>query len=144
MSLHSPITSAQNMTTNIVAAISATPTPATPESVDPTLALWGIVGICAVVTVGLIAFTIISVALVRTQALQVSESLEVILGNERALQLVTVAAIIVALLFLSIAGRLNEGTIGILGSVSGYVLGNLSKKESRPARAITGKTHEPE
>jgi hypothetical protein len=91
------------MTTNIVAAISATP-----EAVDPRLALWGIVGICVVVTVGLIAFTIISVALVRTKAVAVSESLEVILGNERALQLVAVAAIIVALLFLGIADRLSE------------------------------------
>jgi hypothetical protein len=120
------------MNMNVLAANTATP-----EAVDPQLALWGVIGICVVVVVGLIAFTVIAVVLLRERPVEVSESLDIILSSERALQLVTVSAIIIVLLFLGIAGRLNDGAIGILGSVGGYVLGNLSKgtrKESKPTK----------
>ena len=97
------------------------------DVVDSQLALWGVIGICAIIIVALGAFTVIAVVFLREKPDEIHECIEIILGSELALQLLAVSAIVVALLFLGIAGRLTEGAIAILGSVGGYVLGNLSK-----------------
>jgi len=52
---------------------------------------------------------------------------------ERAVPLITVALVVLAVIILALLDRLTDGPIGVLGSIAAYVLGSATKtKKPKP------------
>ena len=98
---------------------------------DQQLAIYGIIIIGAVAAIGLIGVTIVSAVWLRSQkGTDITPALSELLASNRTLQLITVAAVLMGLLFLGMTGKLTDGAIALLSSLGGYVLGALRQPNS--------------
>jgi hypothetical protein len=104
-----------------------TPSPDTTSLSNTSLLGLGIIAATAAIIV--VCFTVITVSMLRNKTVDVTAALQEIFRSERALQLVSVAAIVFALLVLALTNKISEGAIALLASIGGYVLGNLSKPQ---------------
>jgi len=93
---------------------------------------WGLLTLAVII--GLICLAIMTVAVVKQRPEAVTNAINALLDSNRALQLVTICAIVMALLFLGLADKLKEGVLALLGTLGGYVLGNLGRQSSSPQR----------
>ena len=89
-----------------------------------------LIGMFAVIVIGLILLTIMFVIVFRhKEGKDIVDILKVVLESNRALQLITVGAVILAVVFLALINQINNnGMIALLSGISGYVLGNLGGK----------------
>lgn len=82
----------------------------------------------------LIAFTILCFTIVACIAFWRTDfggakSLNILAGQENLLRIATVVLAVLAVVYLAILGKLDNGSGAILGSIAAYVLGGLVKKE---------------
>jgi peptidoglycan/LPS O-acetylase OafA/YrhL len=88
----------------------------------------GRLAIYAMSTVLTVAIVISGVAVttaLRKNSTDASESIKDFFNGGYALKILTVFAVLITATYLALAGRLSEGAIALLSSVSGYVLGTM-------------------
>lgn len=90
----------------------------------------GLIGIFGIIAIGLIGVTIMTIILFKHKdGEDIVDMLKIVLESNRALQLITVSAVIIAVMFLSLINQINNnGVIALLSGISGYVLGSLGGK----------------
>ena len=73
-----------------------------------------------------------------------SKALKDYFNGGNALKILTVFAVLITSAFLALAGQLSEGSIALLSSISGYILGTIQgeKIQIKPEVISKNNTHE--
>jgi hypothetical protein len=94
---------------------------------DPTLVKFIIVSLSAVISLGLIVFGIVGGIAFSKVQVGAGKSFGLLFQRGNFLRIITVFAVILAVVFLALLNKLNEGAIAVLSGVAGFVLGGLDK-----------------
>lgn len=78
-----------------------------------------------VLTVAIVVSGVAATTALRKNSAATSESIKDFFNGGYALKILTVFAVLITATYLALAGRLSEGAIALLSSVSGYVLGTM-------------------
>jgi large-conductance mechanosensitive channel len=98
---------------------------------DPSLVKYVIISLTAVFSLGLIVFGIVGGIAFSKVKVGAGKSFGLLFQRGNFLRIITVFAVIQAVIFLALLGKLNEGAIAVLSGVAGFVLGGLDKSKEK-------------
>ena len=95
--------------------------------VDTELTRWIVISITTIVVVTIVGFTIVGGIAFSKVEKGAGKSFGLLFQRGNFLRVTTVVLVVIAAMFLAMAGKLNEGVVGLLSGVAGMALGGLDK-----------------
>ena len=84
----------------------------------------------AILISGLLVFGVVGGIAFSKTAKGAGRSFGLLFERGNFLRILTVLFVVIAVIFLSLTGKLDEGAVAVLSGVAGYVLGGLEKQET--------------
>ena len=103
--------------------------------IDSELSKLVIYAITSILIIVIIVSGIAVSTAIKADPTSASESLKEFFNGGNALKILTVFAVLIAAVFLALAGQLTEGAIAILSSISGYVLGTIRDRNKESSKS---------
>ena len=104
-----------------------------PAQIDPTITKYIILALTIIVSVVVITFGVVGGIAFSKVKVGAGKSFGLMFQRGNFLRIVTVFAVILAVVLLGISDKLTEGAIAVLSGVAGFVLGGLDKSKGSPA-----------
>lgn len=98
-----------------------------PANID--LIKLAIYALSSIFVVGFLAFTIVGGIAFSKTTKGAAKSFGLLFQRGNFLRIATVMFVVLAVIFLSLLGGLNEGAVSVLSGVAGYVLGGLDRQQ---------------
>jgi len=105
---------------------------------NPELSRIAILCISVILTIAFVGATIVSGVVARQRPEESTQALLGLVEGGNSIRLLSTLAVVVVATFLALAGSLTEGTIALLSSVAGFMLGGVKREAGEvPARRAT-------